>query len=139
MQESPASVLEYVRGSSLRSGLQKLKQYRIPNDRRVRAAIALQAARGNTILMFFPHLPQTVSLQQCKQLEVTLFSSFPTTPEYCKVLNEVTVPPVHPIIGGTVTSFNTLQYSGVIGTEENDAQHGEDHAGWTLHKYRPEL
>ncbi|DBA94196.1 hypothetical protein WJX77_007431 [Trebouxia sp. C0004] len=45
-QESPASVLEYVRGSSLRSGLQKLKQYRIPNDRRVRAAIALQAARG---------------------------------------------------------------------------------------------
>jgi len=48
MQESPASVLEYVRGSSLRSGLQKLKQYRIPNDRRVRAAIALQAARGNT-------------------------------------------------------------------------------------------
>lgn len=49
MQESPASVLEYVRGSSLRSGLQKLKQYRIPNDRRVRAAIALQAARGNTV------------------------------------------------------------------------------------------
>ena len=48
VQESPASVLEYVRGSSLRSGLQKLKQYRIPNDRRVRAAIALQAARGNT-------------------------------------------------------------------------------------------
>lgn len=46
LQESPASVLEYVRGSSLRSGLQKLKQYRIPNDRRVRAAIALQAARG---------------------------------------------------------------------------------------------
>lgn len=46
VQESPASVLEYVRGSSLRSGLQKLKQYKIPNDKRVRTAIALQAARG---------------------------------------------------------------------------------------------
>ncbi|KAK9804337.1 hypothetical protein WJX72_008076 [[Myrmecia] bisecta] len=44
-QESPATVIEYVRGSSLRSGLTKLKQHKVLS-KRVRAAIALQAARG---------------------------------------------------------------------------------------------
>ncbi|KAK9867004.1 hypothetical protein WJX84_008904 [Apatococcus fuscideae] len=44
-QEAPASVIEYVRGGSLKGGLQRLKQHGYA-ARRVRAAIALQAARG---------------------------------------------------------------------------------------------
>ncbi|BDA48239.1 probable serine/threonine-protein kinase kinX [Coccomyxa sp. Obi] len=44
-QGSPASVLEYVEGSSLRSGLQRLAVAG-PVSGRLRAAIALQAARG---------------------------------------------------------------------------------------------
>ncbi|KAK9902160.1 hypothetical protein WJX75_006376 [Coccomyxa subellipsoidea] len=44
-QGSPASVLEYVSGSSLRSGLQRLAALG-PVSGRLRAAIALQAARG---------------------------------------------------------------------------------------------
>lgn len=45
MQGSPASVLEYVEGSSLRSGLQRLAAAG-PVSGRLRAAIALQVARG---------------------------------------------------------------------------------------------
>ena len=48
-QESPGTVIEYVRGSSLKSGLQSLgKQGKV--TARFKVAIALQAARGETSL-----------------------------------------------------------------------------------------
>ena len=50
MQGSPASVLEYVSGSSLRSGLQRLAAQSQPVSGSIRAAIALQAARGLLLL-----------------------------------------------------------------------------------------
>lgn len=66
MQGSPASVLEYVEGSSLRSGLQRLAAAG-PVSGRLRTAIALQAARGVSTLLV------CVFMHTCAMCSATAF------------------------------------------------------------------